>query len=87
METIYDWLTVALFAGLVVLFLQRSVGQDHDRMWPYLAAAIGCMTVNWIGNQAVEHANMAWHATAIIGLALLLVFVQYFLNPFGRSRD
>ena len=26
MQTIYDWVTVAIFAGLIVIFLQRSVG-------------------------------------------------------------
>lgn len=25
MQTPYDWITVAIFAGIVVLFLQRSV--------------------------------------------------------------
>ncbi len=87
MDTVYDWVTVAIFAGLVVLFLQRSVGQDHDPMWPYFAAAIGCMTTNWIGNQAVENGNFAWHATAVAGLIAILAFVQHFLNPFGKNRE
>lgn len=87
MDTIYDWVTVALFAGLVVLFLQRSVGEEHDRMWPYLAASIGCMAVNWVGNEAVANNNLAWHAAAIAGLVLLAAFVQHFLKPFGRTRD
>jgi hypothetical protein len=44
METVYDWLAIAIFAGLVVIFLQRSVGPrpDNDRMINYLPPAVGC---------------------------------------------
>ena len=28
MQTPYDWITVAIFAAIVVLFLQRSVGDS-----------------------------------------------------------
>ena len=28
METVYDWVTVAIFAGLVVLFMQRSMSDQ-----------------------------------------------------------
>lgn len=87
MDTAYDWITVAIFAGLVVLFLQRSVGSDQDSMWPYLAASIGCMSINWVGNQAIEHNDMTWHAMAIGGLIALVAFVQHFMNPFGKGRD
>ena len=52
MSTIHDWVTVALFAGLIGLFLQRSVGDEteHDAFCPYIVAAIGCALVNWLGN-------------------------------------
>ena len=36
METPYDWLTVGIFAGLIVLFMQRSTAEsDHvdDPLW------------------------------------------------------
>ena len=29
METVYDWVTVAIFAGLVVLFVQRSTTEEE----------------------------------------------------------
>ena len=31
METIYDWVTVAIFAGLIVLFLTRSTAEEQPR--------------------------------------------------------
>jgi len=87
METAYDWITVAIFAGLIVLFLQRSVGPDHDRMWPYFAAAVGCAVVNQAGNHAIETSDLLWHAISVIGIVAILVFIHYLLHPFGRTRD
>ena len=44
METVYDWITVAIFGGLVVLFLHRSVqpGEPQDTILHYLPLAVGC---------------------------------------------
>ena len=38
MSTIYDWVTIGIFAGLIVLFLQRSTdeGPEVDSIWHYL---------------------------------------------------
>ena len=43
-ETVYDWITVAIFGGLVVLFLHRSVqpGEPQDTILHYLPPAVGC---------------------------------------------
>jgi len=42
METVYDWITIGIFAGLVVLFLQRSMeGQHEDSLFHYLVAGSG----------------------------------------------
>lgn len=52
METIFDWLSVFLFCGLAVLYLQRSVSQDPtDKIWHYLPPAIGCAGSNYLGNE------------------------------------
>lgn len=77
-STIYDWVTVALFAGLIVLFLQRSVGDEseHDAFWPYIVAAIGCALVNWLGNHG-------YAPFAILAGLALLGFVYLVLRPFG----
>jgi len=52
LETIFDWLTVIAFGGLVILFLQRS-SQDEppDTIWHYLPPAIGCAAANYLGNE------------------------------------
>lgn len=83
MQTIYDWVTVAIFAGIIVLFLQRSVGPVRDSMWPYLAASVACAVVNQIGNHAVEGGGALWHVLAVAGLVATLAFINHFLRPFG----
>lgn len=87
MQTVYDWLTVAIFAGIVVLFLQRSVGPTRDSMWPYLVAAVACAVTNQIGNHAVELGSVAWHGLAVAGLVATLAFIQHFLRPFDNFGD
>ena len=79
METIYDWVTLGLFAGLVVLFLQRSTteteGQRDSLGW-YLLAGGGCAVANYLGNKGDDLL-----AVAILAATLALVFV--FLKPFN----
>jgi hypothetical protein len=86
METIYDWVTVGIFAGLIVLFLQRSVGPERDRMWPYFAAAVGCAVVNQIGNKALDGGGILYHVLAAGGLAAIIAFILLYLHPFGSRR-
>lgn len=78
METAYDWVTVALFSGLVVLFLERSLAPpgESDRMIAYLPAAAGCAVTNYLGNQ---DATLA----AIACLASTLGYIWLVLRPFG----
>lgn len=79
METVYDWVTVAIFAGLIVLFVQRSTTDDHapehDSLLLYLGAGIGCAVANWLGNQGM-------HLFAIPLIAATILFIVYFLRPF-----
>lgn len=84
METVYDWVTVGIFAGLIVLFLQRSVGPRQDHMWPYFVAAVACAVINQVGNKAVEDADAMFHLLAIAGITAILAFIHYFLRPFGN---
>ncbi|GAA4722748.1 hypothetical protein H9L13_10895 [Sphingomonas lutea] len=75
MQTVYDWVTLAIFAGLVVLFLQRSSAEEpRDRLLHYLIAGAGCATVNYLGNEGM-------HLLAIIGLLGVLIFIQMTLKP------
>jgi hypothetical protein len=87
METVYDWVTVGIFAGLVVLFLQRSVGPQRDAMWPYFAASVMCMLINQVGNKAVETGDVLTHVSASAGIIGILAFIHHFLRPFGDFKD
>jgi hypothetical protein len=75
METIFDWLTVLTFAGLAVLYLQRSVAPEpQDRIWHYLPPAVGCALVNYVGNEG-------YPVIAAIGLVAVLAYIYYVLKP------
>ncbi len=78
MQTIYDWASLAIFAGLAVIFLQRSVEPEQtDRLIDYLPPAIGCAVANWSGN----------HGHPIIAVLILIAVVAHIvliLKPFGN---
>jgi hypothetical protein len=78
-ETAYDWITVGIFAGLVTLFLHRSIDVDEprDALWQYLVAGVGCGFTNWLGNEG-------WHLPAVAALAATLGYIHFVLRPFGR---
>lgn len=79
METAYDWITVAIFAGLVVLFMQRStsdeVQEENDSLLLYLGAGLGCAVANYVGNEGL-------HWLAIPLVIATLAFIYHFLKPF-----
>ena len=78
MTTVFDFLTMGIFAGLVVLFLQRSVGEaetPNDHLWQYLVAAVGCAVANYLGNQGYLMGGVAL-------IFATLVFIAYVLRPF-----
>lgn len=79
METVYDWVTVAIFAGLVVLFVQRSTtdehAPEHDSLLLYLGAGLGCAVGNYLGNKG-------FHLIAIPLITATLFFIVYYLRPF-----
>lgn len=81
METVYDWVTMAIFAGLVVLFLQRSSAEEpSDSLWSYLGAGVGCAVANYIGNGGQ-------HAIAVVAIIATLAFIFIVLKPidFGKG--
>ncbi len=79
MESVYDWVTVAIFAGLVVLFVQRSTSEvessQHDSLLMYLIAAVGCAIANYAGNKGL-------HIVAVPLILATIGFIVYFLKPF-----
>lgn len=82
METIFDWVSVAIFSGLIVLFLQRSSeAEPRDSLWQYLAASVGCAVANYLGNEGYE----IW---AVLTLVFVLAFVWIVLRPYeGWKKD
>ena len=78
METIYDWVSLAIFAGLVVLFLQRSTsehtGSDAPLLY-YLGAGVGCAIANYFGDKGQ-------HVIAILLLVVTAAFIVACLKPF-----
>jgi hypothetical protein len=87
METVYDWVTVAIFAGLVVLFVQRSTAEEeqpreHDSLLLYLGAALGCAVANYVGNQGIKSGNNGLQLLAAALICATIVFILYYLRPF-----
>lgn len=79
MNTAYDVVSLAIFAGLIVIFLQRSTSSDADDDAPlfnYLIAGAGCATANYFGNNGQD-------AIAIALILGTVGFIFYFLKPFG----
>lgn len=79
--TIYDVVTLFLFAALAVLFLQRSVGpaSNQDRIYHYAPPAIGCAVANWLGNQQM-------HVLAIATIVVSVIYVFVVLKPLGQRQ-
>lgn len=74
METIWDWITVIAFGGLVVLMLNRSSQEKPvDHLAQYLVPAAGCAIANYIGN---NHSDLF----AAIALGLVAVYVYKVLK-------
>src|SRR3954469_7074208 len=78
METVYDWVSLGIFAGLIVLFLQRSTSDRAEKdasLLYYLGAGVGCAVANYFGNKGQD-------AIAIAILVATVGFIIYFLKPF-----
>ena len=85
-STIFDVVTMALFAGLVVLFLQRStIPEPRDHMYQYAPPAIGCAVANYFGNQGYKLDNLGLTVMAWVIIACVVGYVLYVLKPFTRT--
>ena len=79
MQTVFDWLAIAVFSGLVVLFLQRSTSDELvDTIPHYLPPAIGCALSNWLGNEGHT-------VPALLVLAASIAYIFLVLRP-GRPK-
>jgi len=76
MQTIFDWLTVAVFVVLAVLYLQRSAMPDPpDKIWHYLPPAIVLAVANYLGN----------HGYGILSVLLLVIAAFYIYHAILRK--
>ena len=78
METIYDWVSLAIFAGLIVLFLQRSTSDRAEKdvsLLYYLGAGVGCAVADYAGNHGQN-------VIAVLLLAATIAFIIFYLKPF-----
>lgn len=76
MTTPFDWATMAVFAAIVVLFLQRSAAPvARDTMLQYLPPSLGCAGANYLGN----HGKPWWGALILIAVTVYVIMV---LKPF-----
>ena len=75
METVYDWVTILAFAGLITLFLQRSsMEEPPDTIWHYLPPSVGCAVANYLGNEG-------YAPFAILTMVAVVVYVWLVLKP------
>ena len=92
METVYDWITVALFGALVVLFLLfwaarklvHSTQTEHqDTIYHYLPPAVGCAVANYVGNDHENYFNGYGGPISAAIVVAVLIYVVLVLRPFG----
>ncbi len=79
MKSIYDIISIALFAGLAILYLQRSAAAEPDPipLWRYAVAALGCAGADILGNNGFEIPAYAFFAFVVLfTLAMLKPFQQ-----------
>ena len=73
METVWDWLTVLMFGGLITLFLHRSSQENPpDKLWQYAPPAVACAVANYLGNNRSDILAAALLAGAVVYVMLVL---------------
>jgi hypothetical protein len=77
MKNIYDLVSIIAFAGLAILYLQRSASESPDpvALWKYAAAAFGCALADYFGDHGMAIAS-------ILTFVALAVFSVTMLKPF-----
>jgi hypothetical protein len=88
LQTLFDWISILIFAGLVVLYLQRSMadGPPVDRIAHYAPPAIGCAAGNFVGNQGATDGRTDLQLLAAAILVAAVVYILQVLKPFSGLR-
>lgn len=80
METVWDWVTVFCFAGLVTLMLQRSaMPEPQDKLWQYGPPAVGFAVANYLGNH-----DEPWFAGVVLVASIVYIFKVLKVSLPGR---
>ena len=79
MQTVWDYVTIAIFAGLIVVFLKRSMDEQtgNDPMWRYLPPALACALGNYLGNEG-------YGLLAVAVIVATLAYIVHIIKPFAR---
>lgn len=80
MSTIFDFVTVAIFLGLVVMYFKYEKSEDQDIL-AYIWPSLGCAMANYFGNKGFEIAGWAF-----IGLTLLYTYQFIFRTRGAPDR-
>jgi len=77
MKNIYDLISIIAFAGLAILYLQRSASPSPDTvaLWKYAVAAVGCALADYFGDHGMVIAS-------IVTFIALALFAFAMLKPF-----
>jgi hypothetical protein len=79
---------MAVFAGLVVLFLQRSVAEEAvDRIYHYAPPALGCAASNYVGNLGITDNRTDLQMFAGIILLASVGYIFHILRPLPLKKD
>jgi len=82
MSSIYDWISLAIFAGIIVLFLHRATAEPANEdvsLFYYLVPAVGCAVGDYLGN----HGEALW---GVLMLAAAIAFIIFYLKPIKLNR-
>ncbi len=74
LKTIYDVTAIGMFAGLAILFLQRSASRIPDPipMWKYAVPAIGCALADYLGDHDQTPASVAVFLATVLYSVIVL---------------
>jgi hypothetical protein len=80
LKSVFDVVTLGLFAGLAILYLQRSASAEPDPVpiWKYGIAAVGCGVADYLGDHDQQIAS-------ILVFAAVVIFSLAMLHPFSRG--
>ena len=81
MDTPYDWISLAIFSGILALFvkqLREREAPDLHELTHYLIPSVGCSLANYFGNKDMT-------ALAILLILGTIAYIARFL-VFSRSN-